>query len=405
MAARAVAINKGSDVSSASAMMMTDPAPRQRRPRVLQVITKLDLGGAESVAIDLIGALHREVDFGVFGVFALSEQTQVGRDMAARLRDWRVPFWDGASGNFKKGGALVAAWRLARAVKAFRADVVHLHTEVPELTYALATLLSPGLRRVGVLRTVHNCELWIAWGRIGGWVTQRLSHGHAIAVSQAAADADCAIPTRTNRTRPTVVYNGVIAPSTSTVTTRAPSPVRLLFAARLVPAKGSDLLPAILASAHAGTTRRDVEVTIAGTGPQDAELRHDLQGIASGWTVRMVPPIEQLGQRLGEWDVVLMPSRFEGLGLLAIEAFMAGVPLATTTAPGLAEVLPPDYPYSAAVDDAQALGGIVARLIDDPAAAREVVAPLRQVMMARFSPEEMVQGYRQAYVELAGGGA
>ena len=151
------------------------------KPRVLHVITKLDLGGAESVAIDLVGALHESVDFAVYGVMALDAPTRVGRDMADRLARWKVPFFAGATGHFKKGGVLVSAWRLARAVAKFRADVVHLHTEMPELTYAIATVLSPRLRNVQVLRTVHNCELWIDWAGTGRRVTQRLAGSTALA--------------------------------------------------------------------------------------------------------------------------------------------------------------------------------------------------------------------------------
>ncbi|MBB4857245.1 glycosyltransferase involved in cell wall biosynthesis [Novosphingobium chloroacetimidivorans] len=390
-------------MSKAAVNAATEPDPLaatpasigSRRPRVMQVVTKLDLGGAESVAVDLVGALHESVDFAMFAVFALDAPTRVGRDMARRLAGWNVPVFTGTAGHFKKGGALVAAWRLAKAVRRFRADVVHLHTEVPELTCAIATVLSPRLARVQVLRTVHNCELWIAWGKVGRWVTQRLARGSAIAVSLAAAQADAAIPTRMPRAPAPVVYNGVAPPPIAPPRTRGP--YRLLFAARLVPAKGSDLLPRILHAAHARTARRDVEVTIAGTGPQEAQLGEALHGVAPGWTVRMVPPIEQLGAHLGEWDGVLMPSRFEGLGLLAIEAFMAGVPLAATDAPGLSEVLPQDYPYCAQVDDAEALGAVVARMIDDPAGARSHVAPLRAAMIARFSPTVMADGYLSAY--------
>jgi glycosyltransferase involved in cell wall biosynthesis len=370
-----------------------------RRPRVLQVITKLDLGGAESVAIDLVGALHGQVDFAVFGVMALAESSPVGRDMAERLARWKVPFASGTAGHFKKGGVLVAAWKLARAVRRFRADVVHLHTETPELTYAVATVLAPSLRRTAVLRTVHNCELWIEWHTLGRWVTERLANGTALAVSQAAADADAAIATGKRRPRPAVVVNGVVPPPQTAP--RRDGPYRLLFAARFVPAKGSDLLPAILREAHARTARRDVEVTVAGTGPQEEALRAALANVAPGWTVEVVPPIEQLGQRLGEWDGVLMPSRFEGLGLLAIEALMAGVPVVVTKARGLDEAVPPDYPLCAAVDDTEAMGRLAARMIEAPEVARAQIAPLRAGLIARFAPAAMVRAYADAYAALA----
>jgi glycosyltransferase involved in cell wall biosynthesis len=368
------------------------------RPRVLQVITKLDLGGAESIALDLVGALHREVDFAVFGVMALAEPSRVGRDMAERLARWNVPFFSGTAGHFKKGGALVAAWKLARAVRRFRTDVVHLHTETPELTYAIATVLAPRLRRVRVLRTVHNCELWIDWDKVGQWVTGRLARSTVLAVSQAAAEADAAIPTRMPRAKPNVVLNGVLPPPVAL--RRGDGPFRLLFAGRFVPAKGSDLLPEILRGAYVRTRRRDVEVTIAGTGPQGDAIRAGLVDVAPGWTITVVPPIEQLGQRLAEWDAVLMPSRFEGLGLLAIEALMAGTPVVVTDARGLDEAVPPDYPFCAPVDDTDALTTLVVQMIEAPEATRAHILPLRAGLIARFAPEAMARAYADAYQAL-----
>ena len=203
----------------------------------MQVITKLDLGGAETVSVDLVGALRDRFDFALFAIFDLADPTRVGRNMTARLAQWRVPVFHGTAGHFKKGGAFVAAWRLARAIRRFKPDVVHLHTEVPELTFAIATLLSRGARRAAVLRTVHNCELWIDWERIGRLVTGRLCAADAIAVSQAAAGADAAIATRRPRVSATVVPNGVMPPPFFDGATRE-GPFRLLFAVSFRAAKG-----------------------------------------------------------------------------------------------------------------------------------------------------------------------
>jgi len=87
---------------------------------------------------------------------------------------------------------------------------------------------------------------------------------------------------------------------------------------------------------------------------------------------------------------------------LAIEVLLAGVPLAATDAPGLAEVIPADYPLRAPVDDVAALGAVLARMIDDHDAACAQVTPLRDGMIARFSPERMAASYAGIYPALAG---
>ena len=65
--------------------------------------------------------------------------------------------------------------------------------------------------------------------------------------------------------------------------------------------------------------------------------------------------------------VQLMPSRFEGFGMVAAEAMAAGVPLVAAAAGSLPEVV--DAPRGGRLvpaGDAAALAAAVARLLDDP---------------------------------------
>jgi glycosyltransferase involved in cell wall biosynthesis len=365
------------------------------RLRVMHVITHLDMGGAENVALGLIDALRDRVEFSLFAVLRQSPLSKVGQDMADRLAR-SVPFRFGTERGFKSGGVVFAARSLARAVAEQRPDLIHVHTEIPELTLAVAGLISRRVRRTPLLRTVHNSELWIAWGGIGRWVTQRLAKGDAVAVSRNAANADAAIVTRGRRPLADVIYNGVSPPAASPIGREA-GPVRLLFAGRLVHQKGADLLPAILREAHARTPRRDVVVTIAGSGAMRDLVAQGLAEGMAGWDVRMTPPIERLSERLQEYDAVLLPSRFEGFALLPLEVLMTGIALVTTDAPGLDEAIPADYPFKAAVDDVAGIGAQLAKVIDDPATARVTAARYGEDLARSFSPEAMASAYLARY--------
>ena len=69
-----------------------------------------------------------------------------------------------------------------------------------------------------------------------------------------------------------------------------------------------------------------------------------------------------------EARVLLMPSRFEGFGMVAAEAMAAGVPLVATEAGSLPEVVgPPEGGILVPVDDAEALATEALALLDDPA--------------------------------------
>ncbi len=372
------------------------------RPRVLHIITHLDMGGAENVAMQLIDSLRGQFDFSLFAVLGGARLSSVGADMARRLDAWGVARRFGVAGRFKSGGVLLAALALNRMVRDHRPDVIHVHTEVPELTLALACTLSRRTRRTPLLRTVHNSELWIAWARLGRWVTERLQHGTAVAVSRSASDADWAIATRAQRPRADILHNGV-APPPLVPRYGQRRRFKLLFAGRLVHQKGADLLPAILEAAAQKASRRDVFVTIAGSGVLRQAIEGRLRDGLPGWTVQFVPPIERLAQRLVEFDAVLLPSRFEGFALLPLEVLMAGIPLVTTSAPGLDEAIPPDYPYQARPDDVAGLAERLVEVIDDPFHARAIAQLHGAELARRFSPEAMAQGYAERYRALAAG--
>lgn len=380
--------------------MTSDTGPR---PRVLHVITHLDMGGAENVALALIDALRDRADFALFAVLEDPTPGAVGRDMAARLAGWGVPVRYGTRRGFKSGGVLLAAHALARAIAEQQADVVHVHTEIPELTMAVCTLLSRQARRVPLLRTIHNTELWIDWHRIGRWVTQRLSGAQTVAVSAAAARADAAIATRHARPVAEVIHNGVAPPPRATAP-REPGPHRILFAGRLVHQKGADLLPAILRAAHAQAVTQEVSVLIAGSGELRESVETALADGLPGWNVRIVDPIARLSEQLHRFDAVLLPSRFEGFALLPLEVLMAGVPLVTTDAPGLDELLPGDYPFRARVDDVAAIGAVLAQVIDEPDGAHTVATCHGDAIAQRFGLAGMASAYLARYRMLADGG-
>lgn len=376
---------------------------RADKPRVMHIITHFELGGAEDVAAQLAETLAGDVDSAVFAVIRGGAVSAIAAHRAERMRSIGAPVFWGTRRGFKSGGVVQAAFRLVRAVERFRPDVLHVHTEIPELTLAVACVMSRAVARTPLLRTVHNCVLWIDWGRLGAWVTRRLAHGRAVAVSQAAADADQAIVAGVSRPRAEVIYNAVSIPApTPTCAQVDRKPLRVLFAARLVHQKGADLLPAILAGAQRQAGRRDVEVVIAGEGVFRDDLAHAFAKPDGAWHIDLVPPIERLVEKLGDYDVVLAPSQFEGLGLLYLEALLAGVPVLAFRAPGLNEVLPRDYALAVGVGDVEAMAAMLADAVDDIVPYKQMAAACRPALLERFSLPKMTAAYLGHYRALAG---
>lgn len=100
-------------------------------------------------------------------------------------------------------------------------------------------------------------------------------------------------------------------------------PVNLLFIGRLDHQKGFDLLLAAVARLPEGLARVTVvgDVVRGGTRPDTAGLALDMKG----WLAR-----EDVAKAIVEADAVIMPSRWEGLPLVALETMRAGRALIAT---------------------------------------------------------------------------
>jgi len=130
---------------------------------------------------------------------------------------------------------------------------------------------------------------------------------------------------------------------------------------RLVDQKGQDVL--IRAWGTVRESVADAECILVGDGPN----RTDLEALA-GAGIRFAGDQPDTRAWLVAADVVVQPSRWEGLSLVALEALACGCSIVTTDVPGMREVIGEGDGAAGelvAVDDQPALAAaIVARLSD-----------------------------------------
>jgi glycosyltransferase involved in cell wall biosynthesis len=321
--------------------------------------------------------------------------------MARRLMEHGVEVDRSATASTARIAVLEAAERLILTVTRRRPDVVHLHTEIPEFAWALASVPSRAVRSVPVVRTVHNTVLWGGWGLMGRFAERRLAAARIAAVSNAARSAflDWRRSPARSSGDPIVIYNGVDLGHLPDTPRDLDRPPVLCFAGRFEHQKGIDvLLEAIEPLAASGPPFR-LEIYGAGTyGARVAET-----AARSPNRITVSPPVPDLRDRLGSVDAVVMPSRFEGLPLLAVEALCIGVPILATNALGLDEVLPGWYPGRCPPGDPKAFGALLRDFLADPAGGREAAVRARPEARERFSLDAMVTAYERLYEEALGG--
>ncbi|MDQ2649770.1 MAG: glycosyltransferase, partial [Actinomycetota bacterium] len=141
----------------------------------------------------------------------------------------------------------------------------------------------------------------------------------------------------------------------------------------------------------------DVRATIVTDGPERAALEAQARaaGIEQRVTFRGLVPRAELLELLAAHHVVAVPSRREGLGLLALEALACGRPVVASDVGGLAGIV------------GEGDGALVPP--DDPAAlAKALVAvPLTPPVasaVAAVGPDDVTAAHARLY-RVAGGGS
>ena len=185
----------------------------------------------------------------------------------------------------------------------------------------------------------------------------------------------------------------------------------ILFVGRLQPYKGPDVAILALAQAvaRAPERTRDVVLALVGgpTGPsaeRDEVSRLMLLAASEGVGDRVVflppQPHERLADFYSAAEMVLMPSRSESFGLVALEAQACGTPVIATAAGGLHyAVVDGETGFTVPNHDPSAFAERMLRLLGDPElAARMSAAGVSHA--GRFSWDATATEIGQVYREL-----
>ena len=118
---------------------------------------------------------------------------------------------------------------------------------------------------------------------------------------------------------------------------------------------------------------KDPSLILAGTGPEEAALAHlaEKLGIRERVTFKGYVPMNLLAPLYRECDVFVLPSRYEGLARVLIEAALAGPPIVAMAIDSTLEaVLPNQSALLVPPGDPAALAAAIGTLLDRPEMAR-----------------------------------
>lgn len=276
--------------------------------RVLHVVGPA-VGGMHQAADGMVAALRGA------GVDAELMPLSPGRlpQLVARLRDRA---WDAVHAHgFKAAVACRLAAAAARVPRPALVASVH----------GLPRRHPGGLARLGLRRALAGTALLPVSEAVAAWLRGQLGLVPAAVVPPPLALPDI-LP----------------GPAAARRALGLPEGVRLVgCVARLAPEKGVDLL----LEAWAVALRTDpalagrARLVVVGDGPEAPRLRRLSHRLGLETACTWTGHVPGAGRLLRAFDAVAIPSRSEGLGLVALEALAAGVPVLAARVGGLVEAL------------------------------------------------------------------
>lgn len=132
--------------------------------------------------------------------------------------------------------------------------------------------------------------------------------------------------------------------------------------------------------------RPELHFAIAGEGRDLSALGKRIDKLGLGDRISMLGPVTPIERFLCAIDAIAIPSRFEGLPLIALEALSLGVPGVASNIEGLSDVWP--RAWQVEPDDPGALARGLARVLDAPADERSrLIGQGRRQVAANTSPD------------------
>ena len=361
--------------------------------RILQVITSLDMGGAETLVVNLIPrlqALGNTVDLCVFD----GKETP----LTQRLRKESPQTKIYALGHGVYNPLYII--KLAKIMKNY--DIVHTHNSSPQLFVAIASLF----RQTNLVSTEHNTSNrkrnWKWYRPIESWMYGR--YDHVICISKIAEDklreymrGEWLVKSSNRYKAITTINNGIDVNAISKATPckelldLKESRKSILMVAGFRKQKNQDTIIRALTLLD----KEKYEVWFAGIGERMEEVKQLALSLGVSDRVRFLGLRTDIPNVLRAADIIVMSSHWEGLSLSNVEGMSAHKPFIASDVNGLKEVTK-GYGILFPHEDAKALAEEINRLANDEDYYNEIAERCYKRAL-EFDISNTVSGYADVY--------
>ena len=174
---------------------------------------------------------------------------------------------------------------------------------------------------------------------------------------------------------------------------------RISFVGNLDVNKGADLLPLILEPITQHFP--DIAITITGKGPLRSLLEKELNGknIKAAFTDYVTG--RQVAEILNDTDILLLPTRVEGFGLIIVEAMLCGAVPVVSHLAGITDHIIEDGVTGILVKpgNSEGFAKAVINLLNSPLSLSYISEAARAAASDKYSTDRMLDAYEKLFAE------
>ena len=370
---------------------------------IYQLITSIHLGGAENVAFQLAeyckGSLSNPFEFRVLELY--ETRNEYAKTIKKNLREKNIKTITLFKGS-KRLSLLFAPIKLAHILWKNKPDIVHSHTDLPDLVLSssLRILKLLHIKRPAIARTIHNTELWSTHPKLAKYTESIYQNDKVASVSQGALNAHEKL--RLNNKLSVspyqkVIYNGCRIPKMDEHPFKIDqNKINIAFCGRFEVYKGVETLISAIKKLNVLHPATFI-FHIIGNG---SYLNDILKLSENNDNVFVYDSVPNISDKLHAFDFLFMPSHFEGLPLVSIESSFAKVPVIASYAPGLDETLPNDWPLRFKLEDENKLLKIFENIKNNFYDLDELKLNAFTFVSNHFSQDKMIEKYSELYIDI-----
>jgi len=360
--------------------------------RILVVITKGDLGGAQTHVIELCRALKERFEFSVLigGVGASPLESCLQKIGVRTVRARNL------SNSLSPFNVIKSTRQLTSEIKIWKPDAIHAHSAVAGVVARLGGALS----KVPVIYTVHGFgfkpEVPLFRRSVIFFVEQLLAPLTARMICVSQFELYLSEKLLIARKRITVISNGIsdsffrCNPGIETVS--------LIMVARMDSPKRHDLLlKALVVLRNRGVSLPKVIFAGGGSSLLQLQVTCDLHKLD---TVKMLGDLVDIPEQLAGNQVFILLSDHEGQPISIIEAMRAGMPIIASDLPGIRSQISHLSEGLLTENKAECIADAIQTLLINPSIRTTMGRAARQRYEQEFSAHDMANRVANVYQNL-----